>query len=78
MNSIIQLIEEKAVAYEQGKMMRSDSEVEIDILDDEVWISDYSEERGGAEGIEKICPSCKVVESELIALCAKHNWCYSL
>ena len=46
---IIKQIIEKAETYEQGKMMREDSEVEINIGEGEVWLADYSESRGGSE-----------------------------
>ena len=29
--------------------MRSDSKVEINVTNDEIWLCDYSENRGGAE-----------------------------
>lgn len=77
-------LEEKALAYEQGKMLRNDSEIEIDTFYDEkddktyVWIADYSEIRGSAELIEKICSTDELSEEEIIKLCNKHGWCYSL
>lgn len=76
--NVIELIESKAVAYEQGTMLRHDSEVEIDVIDGEVWIGDYSESRGGAELFEKICNASDITLDELKELCNKHDWYYVL
>ena len=74
----IKVIEDKALAYEQGEMMRDDSEVEIDVFDDEVWLCDYSESREGSEAIEKLCDIEDISTDELTSLCDKHNWAYVL
>ena len=74
----IEMIERKALTYERGKMMRDDSEVEIDILDDGIWLCDYSSSREGAEFVEKICDTDDVDTDTLIKLCDKHNWSYVL
>lgn len=77
--TMLKHIETQACKYEQGRMLRDDSEVEIDIWDDEngisyVWLSDYSETRGGAECIKRICHTDDVNTQELADLCDKHYW----
>lgn len=72
-------LEFTAEAYERGRMMREDSEVEIDLFDDgTLWVSDYSESRGSSEPVEKICDDgekyCDAIEN----ICDKHGWCYCL
>lgn len=80
--NILEFIEQEALAYENGKMMRSDSEVEIDVEDDGVWLCDYSAEREGAELVKKLCEADCVVGNksvkyqELIELCDRHHWSY--
>lgn len=74
----IAVIEEKGVAYEQGEMLREDSEVEIDECDGEIWLCDYSSVREGAEFIEKICNTDDIDMDKLEAMCFKHDWGYVL
>lgn len=76
MKTINEIIEEKALAYESGKMMRPDSEIEIDMFDDKIWLCDYSPSREGAECIEKLCNTEDINTNELIKLCDKHDWAY--
>lgn len=73
-------IEEVGKAYERGKMMKEDSEVEIDLLGngDEVWLCDYSESRGSAEPIKKICNVFEIGEEIIIDICERNRWCYCL
>lgn len=80
---MINVLEEKALAYEQGKMMRDDSEVEINLSTDadgkqSICIADYSEERGGAEIVESVCPADDINTDEIIDLCNEHHWCYCI
>ena len=77
---IIEQIERIAMEYEQGKMLRDDSEVEIDLFEDtdEIWLSDYSESRGSAESIEKLCDVSLVRLSDIIDMCDKHGWAYMI
>ncbi len=72
---MINIIEDAVKEYELC-MLRNDSEVEIDIDESEVWLCDYSESRGGAEFIKKLCEKEDIDHKELIALCEKYNWCY--
>ncbi len=72
----IEYIENKAISYERSKMMRNDSEVEIDILDQGIYLCDYSTSREGAEIVEKLCSINDINKNQLIALCDKHNWSY--
>ncbi len=71
-------IETAAQAYEYGKMLRNDSEVEIGITFGMVNLYDYSESRGGAEFVKEICSANDVTKDEIIELCNKHNWAYML
>lgn len=71
-------IETAAQAYEHGKMLRNDSEVEIGITFGMVNLYDYSESRGGAEFVKEICSANDVTKDEIIELCNKHNWAYML
>ena len=59
---------------ECGKMMCSDSEVEIDIVNNEVWLCDYSENRGGAEFVKMLCKEHDVKSSDIDKMCNKNNW----
>lgn len=79
----IKSVEARGTTYERTRMLRSDSEVEIDVVTDGdtkenngVWLCDYSESRGGAEFIEKICEADDVDKNELIDLCNKYDWNY--
>ena len=68
-------LESTAEAYERGRMMREDSEVEIDLFNDgTLWVSDYSESRGSAEPVEKICDDGDRYHSEIEEICDRHNW----
>lgn len=73
---------EAARAYEAGKMMRDDSEVEIDAFEDAddpgIYISDYSEERGSAEPVQKICNIGEISNKSLMAICNQNGWAYCL
>ena len=70
------MIEKTAREYESGKMLRDDSEVEIDVVDDEVWLCDYSESRGGAEFIKKMCNLNETTYDTIKSICSKHGWNY--
>lgn len=77
---------EEAKSYEAGKMLgkmlREDSEVEIDILEDidepGIYVSDYSEERGDAEPVKRICGVGDIAEDDIVAVCDKYGWAYCL
>ncbi len=80
---MINVLEKKALAYEQGKMMRDDSEVEINLSTDadgkqSICIADYSETRGSAEIVESVCPVDDINTDEIIDLCNEHHWCYCI
>lgn len=73
----------KALAYELGKKLRDDSEVEIDVVTDAeteekcgIWLCDYSESRGGAEFVEKLCNTNEISVTLLRSECWNHKWCY--
>lgn len=73
----INKIEESVTAYESGKMQRQDSEVEIGYVNNEIWLSDYSESRGSAEAVKKLCDTNEINAYFLYylrKLCFKHNW----
>ena len=74
----IHMIEQKALAYEQGKMLRSDSEVEINLSEGLVWICDYSPSREGAEFVEAVCDASTVNTDDIVSMCDKHDWGYVL
>ena len=74
MQQLIEKIEQEAISYERGKMLRDDSEVEIDLFDDEIWLCDYSETRGSGEGIKKLCNVNEVDLKEIKEMCGRHNW----
>lgn len=71
---IIKQIIEKAETYEQGKMMREDSEVEINIGEGEVWLADYSESRGGSELVEQLCDEDMINPVRLREEVNKRHW----
>ena len=71
---IIKQIIERAETYEQGKMMREDSEVEINIGEGEVWLADYSESRGGSELVEQLCDENMINLARLRDEVNKRNW----
>ena len=72
--SIIKKIEKECRDYECGRMMRSDSEVEIDVVNNEVWLCDYSENRGGAEFVKMLCKGHDIKSSDIKKMCNKNNW----
>ena len=53
-------------------------EEDQDIFDGEIWISRYSEERGGAEGIERFCFRNQIDPKKLRHECNINNWFYVL
>ena len=69
---------EACIAYENGKMMRDDSEVEIDLFDDEYWLCDYSESRGSAEAVRKLCNESEITANEVIEMCMEYKWAHCL
>lgn len=71
---IIKQIIERAETYEQGKMMREDSEVEINIGEGEVWLADYSESRGGSELVEQLCDEDMINPVRLREEVNKRHW----
>ncbi len=80
------VLETTALAYESGDMLRPDSEVEIDILEDRgdqvLYVSDYSESRGDAEPIAAITlvddDEYEEVANLVEEVCDKHDWAYCL
>ena len=72
--NIIEKIEKECRDYECGKMMWSDSEVEIDIVNNEVWLCDYSKTRGGAEFVKMLCKEHDIKSSDIDKMCNKNNW----
>ncbi len=78
MKKTITMIEEAALSYERGKMLREDSEVEIDVFDDGIYLCDYSEERGSTEPIKKLCDTEEVSIKQIETLCDKYHWAYVL
>ena len=71
---IIKKIEKECQDYECGRMMRSDSEIEIDIVNEEVWLCDYSQSRGGAEFVKMLCKKNKIKTFDIEKMCNKNNW----
>lgn len=67
-----------AEEYERGNMMRFDSEIEINLIHGEIWVSDYSEERGSVELITKICNADEINIEDIIDICNDHCWAYCL
>ena len=78
MNAEIEAIEKAVLDYERGRMMRSDSEAEIDLFDGKVWLCDYSESRGSAEFVKDLCREDDIDLDELAELCDRHGWAYVL
>ena len=70
----IEKIEKECRDYECSKMMWPDSEVEIDIVNNEVWLCDYSKTRGGAELVKMLCKEHDVKSSDIDKMCDKNNW----
>lgn len=68
------ILEEKTLAYENGKMLSDDSEVEIGVFRGEVWICDYNRLTNNAEFIEMVCTTEKITMDDINDLCVKHNW----
>ena len=69
---------EKVAIASEGKMMRDDSCIEIDIeyIEDSerIFICDYSESRGSSELIVDFCPAECISKEEIEAICNKHGW----
>jgi len=83
MNTFLDKLEKAAMDYEAGRMLRDDSEVEIDVFEDSdsgpgIFVSDYSEERGSCELVRKICEIGKIAGNDIVTLCNKHGWAYCL
>ncbi len=78
MNRHLEKLISIAEEYEHGNMMHSDSEIEIDLINGEIWVSDYSEERGSAEPITKICNADEINVEDVIDICDDHCWAYCL
>lgn len=86
MTNILKKLIEEAQNYERGKMLNDDSEIEIDIFEDEdvnsnepyVWVSDYSESRGNAEPVKKICKADKIPADDIVSVCNKYGWAHCL
>ena len=72
---IIKQIIERVETYEQGKMMREDSEVEINIGEGEVWLADYSKSRGGSELVEQLCDEDMINMARLEEEVNRRHWC---
>lgn len=68
----------EADSYERGEMLRSDSEVEIDIIDGEVWVCDYSESRGDSFPVVKVCDEGDIEAEDIIRVCNEHHWSYCM
>ena len=77
------------MSYESGEMLRTDSEVEIDLAESQdgegyiLSVADYSKSRGSAETVALITKIDDDDErAQIIPLvediCAKHNWAYCL
>lgn len=83
-----EVIEITGMSYESGKMLRTDSEVEIDLAERGrqgyiLSVADYSESRGSAETVALITTIDDDNErAQIIPLiediCARHNWAYCL
>ena len=46
----------------------------IEPEDNEVWLCDYSETRGGAEFVKMLCKEHDVKSSDIDKMCNKNNW----
>ncbi len=81
-NSFLKSLIQAAKEYETGKMLRYDSEVEIDVLEyageNYVFVCDYSESRGSAEPVKKICEASKIGYDEIADACDANGWAYCL
>jgi len=78
MNKYLEELVRIAEEIERGNMICSDSEIEIDNLNGEIWVSDYSEERGSAEPIIKICNEEDINVNDIAEICGEHQWCFCL
>lgn len=86
MSNMLKKLIEEAQNYERGKMLNDDSEIEIDIFEDEdaeddelyIWVSDYSKSRGSAEPVKKICKADKIPTDDIVSVCNKYGWAYCL
>lgn len=77
-NILIKRLVTVAQEYERGKMLRDDSEVEIAIIEKEIWVCDYSECRGSAEPVVKVCEDKELSREDIINICDEHEWTYCL
>ena len=75
MNKTLELV---ARAEELEREIPSSEQIEIEDYDGEIWISRYSEERGGAEGIERFCFRDEIDPNQLRHECSINNWFYVL
>ena len=79
---VCEYILEEAEKYSSGKMMREDSEVEIDAIYDDkteeglITLCDYSEKRGSAEFIRVLARSTDITEEEFDDICKKLKCAY--
>ena len=76
---ILECVKKEIESYAQGKMMREDSEIELDAFYDEdfdrdvIWLMDYSESRGSAEYVKALCYANDMTEKEFDELCKEFN-----
>ena len=68
------ILEEKALAYENGKILGNAIEVEIGVFCGEVWICDHNQLADDAAFIEKVCTTAEITMTDIDDLCEKHNW----
>ena len=78
MNKTKKTLELVARAEELEREISSSEQIEIEDYDGEIWISRYSEERGGAEGIERFCFRNQIDPKKLRHACNINNWFYVL
>ena len=65
-------------AEELESHISSDEEIEIDLLNGNIWISKYSEAKGTWDGIEKFCKEYEIDLDLLMEQCNKRHWDYVL
>ena len=65
-------------AEELEVYISSDEEIEIDLMNGNIWISKYSEAKGTWDGIEKFCKEYEIDLDLLRELCNKRHWYYVL
>lgn len=65
-------------AEELESHISSDEEIEIDLMNGNVWISKYSEAKETWDGIEKFCKEDEIDLDLLRKLCNKRHWYYVL